>query len=188
MADPASGKIALSLRRVAAEGFFSTGALGFLEQVIELFGGTRVEQLLANRVLSDETRYPAQRLDVRTGRGFGADEHEQQSHGLAIERVVFDGCCNGPGGHSQFRHDGRFAVRNRDAVADARREYGLTLAYRAEYVVVDLDVIGGDDQFDHLAQEGVLARRAKRNADSIYGQQVRQEQKPLPPVLQCPEG
>src|SRR5690606_16380215 len=156
-----------------------SGAFRLAQGAQELVGIARRDEPLAHLLPADESRAPAERLDVRACGGFRTDEHEEQPDRLAVQCVEVHGLPGESGRHAQVRDRGRLAVRDRDAVADPGGKDGLAFHDGAEHVLRVIYAVLARDEVDELLEHVVLRTRFQRNTDPFDRKQVRQEQRRL---------
>src|SRR6188768_3247395 len=97
-----------------------SGGLPAFEQREEVGGARRVRELVAEGALGEHLRELGQELQVKIGGLLRHEEHEHLRHGLAVGRVERDRLAQPHERAARLRKALDAAVRNRDALAEAR--------------------------------------------------------------------
>lgn len=132
--------------------------------------------MFADGFAADEAGDAGKGLDVGAGGGFGTDEEEEEADGLAVEGIEVHGLARAAGGHAELGDRRGLAVRDGDAVADARGEDGFPLADGAEDLIRVVEPLVVAHESDQLLEQIVLRRPDEWNPDPLGGEQLRKQQ------------
>src|SRR5579872_4365523 len=169
--------------------FAESGAapiVGRVEQSQDALARSGVAQLVDEVVVAQAARHVLQGAEVVAGPVLRRDEQDEHEHRLAVEAVEGDAGGRDGDGADELLDAGVLGVRDGDAAADAGRAEQFALEDGADDVfdLGPLELAGGAQALDHLADDALLGGGLERDDDGIAHHKIRHAHARPPSSLQ----